>query len=211
MRTRTWTLVPWGAAWLALWCALCLALPIGGASARAATQPAARPADGRQETHLYRAGRIAPGWQDYSWAPHALSVPAPDGLHGQVMSVIFKAFSGLYLHAAGLYEARDSVVLVTINGGAVGGQHLSLMLVDSRGAFGRPIPLDLYLPYGILPRRRWITLRAPMAQSLPDGALLHGVVLQEAVGQNAPLMYVAAVTLRARPSTPLRPRRIPRG
>src|SRR5579875_1149457 len=128
---------------------------------------------------VYHDGKLARGWQDWSWAQHALAVPAPAGLKGQAMSVAYRAWDGIYLHSNTVFDTRRGYVQITLNGGAKGGQQLVLMLANAANHFGKQLPLDLYLPYGALPPRRWVTVRVPLTASWTAGVRAHGIVIQE--------------------------------
>src|SRR6185437_3033621 len=81
---------------------------------------------------IYEAGVLAADWQDWSWASHVLKAPVKGAAKGAI-SVDYAAWTGLYFHAAKPIAMWDGTVTLTVNGGQVGGQKLTLSLMDDSG------------------------------------------------------------------------------
>jgi len=211
--------VPFAAA--ALLCALLASVAphtAGGARAATSTQAAVvtalpgapadpllvGPAPGAPLRHLHtypalRGGRLAPGWADLSRTlgpPHAYLSMAPHTFERGALRIDFARWSGVYLAAPRPLEAcGGGYAEVTLSGGATGGQHVALAVVDSAGQYGPQVDLTPLLPFGVVPRDRWVTVRVPIGSFAPAGTRLAGVALQEWRGAAEPAFFVRDLTL----------------
>lgn len=143
---------------------------------------------------LYQNGRIPTNWQDWSWAPHALAVPAPAGGPAQAMQVNFANYSGVFLHSNRALHLKDGYVEVLLNGGSRGGQQLAISFVASRATFGRRVDLRTLFTQG-LPQNRWVGVVVRLHDSLSTGVAVTGVVLQDVSGILQPSLYVGSINL----------------
>jgi Glycoside hydrolase family 44 len=147
-----------------------------------------------QSAPIYQAGALSAGWQDWSWATHALNARHDDPGAGAI-AVTYGAWTGLYFHANQAIDAWTGTVSLTLDGGTIGGQELAVTLLDGSGNWGKRVSLSQYLPQGGLPAGQWISVTIPLSDSLALGTPVGGVSLQEVAGKAQPTMYVSRVAL----------------
>ncbi len=174
-------------------CSFVLATAPGQAAAVRASSAMTLPRCARTVS-LYYGGRIPNSWQDWSWAPHALAVPAPSGGPAQAMQVNFANYSGIFLHSARALHLRDGYVEMLLNGGSQGGQQLTISFVSGKATFGHGVDLRTLFAQG-LPRARWVGVVVRLHDSLAAGVAVTGVVLQDGSGILQPAVYVGAISL----------------
>jgi len=143
---------------------------------------------------LYHDGRILNSWQDWSWAPHALAVPAPAGGPAQAMQVNFANYSGIFLHSNKALRLRNGYVEMLLNGGSQGGQRLAISFVSGKASFGHRVDLNTLFAQG-LPPNHWVGVIVRLHDSLLSGVAATGVVLQDTSGILQPSVYVGSISL----------------
>ena len=150
-------------------------------------------------TTVYRDGRLAAGWRNLSSTALAFSVAPPSGWGGRALRVTLAPHARIELRAPARIDARGGGYLtVTLNGGSIGGQRLSVALTYDGGQLAREIPSSIVLPHGAA-REQWQTIQVPVQNLVPPGTRVDGVLLREDVGLHQPPLYIGAITLQAIP------------
>lgn len=151
------------------------------------------------------------GFQDYSWAPPALYNPAETAVvHSGADAISFAAanFEAVYFYLpAGIDTASYSGLDLWVNGGAIGGQSVSLSLVNQAGAsIGTPQPLSSYTG-GTIPANTWVEVQASFASLGVTSGVFYGFWFQDTTGlpegAPQPTMYLDDISLTAIPTGPV--------
>ncbi|SFV13780.1 hypothetical protein [Pseudoduganella namucuonensis] len=108
------------------------------------------------------------GWQNWSWAKVALSVPAGGG---KPVKVEGDPWSALLLHRDAFSTEGYTKLTFIINGGVEGGQDLMIKAM----AGGKPIESN----FVIRPKAKtWAAVEVPLKEIGADGKTIDGISLQ---------------------------------
>lgn len=165
------------------------------------------------ERSIY-ADSLASGWVDWSWADVDLAATSPVHSGTHAIAVTFSAWSGLYLHHAGVSTASYTHLRFYLHGGASGGQAVNLFahrLEDTGEVSGPAVALPAPLA------GQWIEVRIPLADLGVENGLLSALTWQDASGSSQPTLYFDDIALVSEesPDSPqlsagsLRPRALP--
>ncbi len=169
-------------------------------AARQATSPITPPGD----ESIYANG-LAPGWQDWSWAPHKLQSKAFAHNGSASIEMNPAGYNGVYLHCAGLKTNGFTSLWFWVNGGSAGGQQVVVCCVDKSGKFGPKIDIGSALPQKRISAQLWSLAIVPLSKLNASGTTITGVSFQEGAGRTQPAVYFADIKLTGRASIPPAP------
>ena len=140
-----------------------------------------------QDRALYT-DSLASGFQDWSWAVHSLTNPAPVAAGSHSIAFEADGWTGLYFYAdTALDLAEWSAVRLSVHGGATGGQRIRLSLQMGSSSLGSivlaPAPANSW-------QVRTLDLRAA---GLTTGSF-DGVIFQDDTGGNQPTLFLDEIT-----------------
>lgn len=142
---------------------------------------------------------LAPGWDDWSWAPHDLVSTAHVFSGSHAISMTPTEYKGIYLHHAPFGTAGYGTLQFYIFGEAA----LNVGVVDANGVFGKQVRLDAYRSTPANAPAGWKLVRIP----LTDLGLSHlgdpvsGFVIQAATA--TPQANIALDSLSLQPDLSL--------
>lgn len=162
--------------------------------------PAAPPAPASavaaaSDTPIY-VGGLAPGWQDWSWAQHALQ-SVDERFHGRsAIRMTPQGWQGVYLHADHLDTSHARELWLWVHGGPRGGQKINVAAAGAGGKFLPPVDLGKCCVAGKIPAGRWTLAIVPLSRLQARGKPLTGFVFQDAAGAPQPPVYFADIVLK---------------
>ena len=144
---------------------------------------------------------LAPGWADWSWGSSRNWADTAYVHSGRYAAscAITQAWAGLYLHTGGVQTTGYNYLSFYINGGANGGQQLSLNLVDANGAMLPGLNLNTYLGGHPPAAGTWQRITVPLSDLRGANARITGVVLQDNRGGSESRFYLDDVQFVAAP------------
>jgi glycosyl hydrolase family 44 len=141
------------------------------------------------------------GFDNWSWAANNLGQSAV--VHSGRSAISFEpdGWSGFFLHRdAGIDTAVYDALELWIDGGAAGGQTLSIAFVIGGNPVGQAA-LSGFVPGGRIPSG-WVKVRVPFAALGITSGTFDGFWLQDGTGGNQPAVYLDDVQLTARTTAP---------
>ena len=142
---------------------------VGGAEETAETQEVQ---DALTGTVTVYGDALGSGWQDWSWASHALTNTKSIASGTRSISAIFAAWTGLYFHHTGLTLSTGDALELKVNGGATSNPALAVY-VSVAGQAKAPVALNGYCTGARIPANAYTTCRLPLATlGAPSGARL---------------------------------------
>ncbi|WP_375746191.1 glycoside hydrolase family 18 protein [Corallococcus interemptor] len=165
---------------------LLTALLLGGAAQGAPPPKAAPP----QVAWLYQ-DRLAPPWEDLTWAgAHAMSAAVAGASGRHAISVTLGPWEALYFGHPGFDVSPEDTLVLKVNGGKDGANAAvrARVVIGSEQPVG--VPLGPTCEGGAIPARKWTTCRVPLAKLLPEGRTrITGLWLQEDSGKTLPPLF----------------------
>ncbi len=153
---------------------------------------AAGPETQAQSSQIIYDNSLENGWEDWGWAAHNYSNPSPAHAGAASVSVTCNAYDALYMHHAAFDSTPFTNLSFWANGGAAGGQRLSVAVTiggSSQGWF------DLART---LPANAWTNVVIPLATlGGDDTPALDGVWIGIDTGSSIPTFYLDDITLSA--------------
>lgn len=143
--------------------------------------------------HVVFDGRLASGWQDWSWGKRDLNNRDRTYQGKPVIRFTPEGYGGLYLHQGGLNLRPYSQLLLRVHGGLLGGQKVSIGLVFPGNVFGPKFDLGTNTAEGRIPADRWTLAIVPIYRLGGSGKTITGVVVQDSLGAAQPSIYIADV------------------
>lgn len=132
--------------------------------------------------------QLAQGWENWSWADVVLGVRGGDG--ERPIQINADAWEALYLHHAPFSTAGYVNFSFWVNGGAEGGQSLSVTALDSRGE----ALSDRSFRFAPL-ANRWSRVEAPLSEIGAADTTVSGFVIQNATPTTAPTFFINEIGL----------------
>lgn len=145
------------------------------------------------------------GFQDWSWATHSLTEAGTRHSGAYAISMRAKNWEGVYFHLAGGFSAAELDTLeFWVNGGAIIGAHLGLVLQWNGTNRGSGI-IDPYVEGGQIPTQGWARARVPFAALGVSGGQVDGIIFQAWSAADQGTLYLDDLVLRGAgaPSGPI--------
>jgi len=177
-----------------LWLAACAMAP---GARRAGQDSGGQSAEVGQEAPVY-AGRLAPGWQDWSWARRELRSQEVLWEGGPTIRMTPAANKGVYLHHDSFETHGFTDLVFRIHGGAAGRQKLFVCLADAQRAFGPRVPVDEVVEGGAIKAGEWRMVRVPLARLRGRNRTITGVVFQGGPGRARGDLHLADIRFTGR-------------
>jgi hypothetical protein len=147
------------------------------------------------------ADTLAPGWADWSWGSSRNWADTTYVHSGRYAAscAITQAWAGLYVSTDGIQTTGYNYLSFYINGGARGGQQLTVNLVDANGAMLPALNLNTYLGGQTPAANIWQRVTVPVSDLRGANARITGVVLQDNRGGAQPRFYLDDMQFVAAP------------
>ncbi len=147
------------------------------------------------------ADALAPGWADWSWGSSRNWADTTFVHSGRYAAscAITQAWAGLYVGTGGIQTTGYNFLNFYINGGARGGQQLTVNLVDANGAMLPALNLNNYLGGRAPAANTWQRVVVPLSDLRGANARITGVVLQDNRGGAQPRFYLDDMQFMAAP------------
>ncbi|MCK5920714.1 MAG: hypothetical protein KAG66_07215, partial [Methylococcales bacterium] len=130
------------------------------------------------------------GWENRSWDANVNfnGFPAYDGLTAMTINFADKDGAVYLFSPEPISTANHNVLRFWINGGQIGGQQMSVALVDENEHILEAVPIRPPYP------NNWRQVDIPLEQ-LGSPAAIHGIVWQDTFGQAQQVFFVDEVAL----------------
>lgn len=139
-----------------------------GFIAAVASLALAKPALAQAQPFVVYEDELKNGWQSWSWAKVDLAVPTGGA---KPIKVQGEPWSALALHHDAFPTTGYSKLIFTINGGAQGGQTLTVKaMVD-----GKPVDSSFVIQ---LKARTWTKVEVPLKELVAEGKAIDGIAWQ---------------------------------
>jgi hypothetical protein len=140
-------------------------------------------------------GRLADGWQDWSWAKHNLQ--SADVNHQGHVAIRMDAdkFTGVYLHTDGLNTRGYKALWVWVHGGSSGGQQIDVAAADTGKNFGPRVELGASADGGKIPAGKWTLAIIPLKSLNAADTTITGFVFQDKAGKPQGPLYLTDIKL----------------
>jgi chitinase len=168
----------------AIFAALALAAP-GATSAQEEAQAQTQPQT--QPRPIY-SNRFASGWDNWSWADVVVGVASTDD--ERPIQVNAAGWQALYLHHAPFSTEGFTNFSFWINGGARGGQTISVVAIDANG--------EVIIDRAVLvtaQANEWVLVEAPLSELGAAGRTVSGFWIQNGTPDPAPVFFVTEIAL----------------
>jgi hypothetical protein len=171
------------------------------ATATRTPPPTATTVPGGPAPLVIYAEALAPGWADWSWGSSRNWADTAYVHSGRYAAscAITQGWAGLYLNTGGIQTTGYNYLSFYINGGANGGQQLSVNLVDANGAMLPGLNLNTYLGGRPPAATTWQRVVVPLSDLRGANARITGLVLQDNRGGSEPRFYLDDVQFVAAP------------